>query len=49
MYINDLPNCSAISTAVYANDTYLCLSHKNLNDLQLTVDKLLSQNRVSNK
>ena len=30
MYINDLPKSSAFYTVLYADDTYLCLSHKNL-------------------
>jgi len=38
MYINDLPNCSTFTTVLYADDTYLCLSGKNLNNLQLAVN-----------
>ena len=41
MYINDLPNCSTFTTVLYADDTYLCLSDKNLNDLQLAVNSEL--------
>ena len=38
MYINDLPKSSAFYTVLYADDTYLCLSHKNLDDLQHMVN-----------
>ena len=38
MYINDLPKSSAFYTLLYADDTYLCLSHKNLDNLQHTVN-----------
>jgi len=41
MYINDLPNCSTFIIVLYADDTYLCLSNTNLNDLQLAVDNEL--------
>jgi len=41
MYLNDLPNCSTFITVLYADDTYLCLSNKNLNDLQLAVNSEL--------
>jgi len=37
MYINDLPNCSTFSAVFYADDTYLCLSVKNMNDLRFSV------------
>lgn len=33
MCINDLPNSSAFYTALYADDPYLCLSHKNRDHL----------------
>ena len=33
MYTNDLPKSSAFYTVLYADDTYLCLSHKNLDHL----------------
>jgi len=38
---NDLPNFSIFNTVLYADDTYLCLSDKNLNDLQLAVNSEL--------
>jgi len=41
MYINDFPNCSTFTTVLYADDTYLCLSDKNLNDLQLALNSEL--------
>jgi len=41
MYKNDLPNCSTFTTALYGDGTYLCLSDKNLNDLQLPVNSEL--------
>jgi len=41
MYINDLPNCTTFNTVLYADDTYLCLSDKNLNNLQLAVNSEL--------
>ena len=37
----DLPNCSIFNTVLYADDTYLCLSDKNLNDLQLAANSEL--------
>jgi len=46
MYINDWPNCSTFTTVLYADDTYLCLSDKNVNDLQFWVNsKLLKVDR----
>jgi len=54
MCINDLPNCSTFTTVLYADDTYLCLSDKKLNDLQLAVnsellkvDRWMSLNKLS--
>jgi len=41
MYTSDLPNCSTFTTVLYADDTYLCLSDKNLYDLQLAVNSEL--------
>jgi len=38
MYINDLPKSSAFYTVLYADDTYLCPSHKNLDNLQPMVN-----------
>jgi len=53
MYTNDLPKSSAFYTVLYADDTYLCLSHKNLDNLQhmvnveLIVDNWLRSNKLS--
>jgi len=54
MYINDLPKSSAFYTVLYADDTYLCLSHKNLDNLQhmvnvelIKVDNWLRSNKLS--
>jgi len=41
MYINNLLSCSKLTTELYVDDTYLCLSDKNLNDLQLAVNSEL--------
>jgi len=38
MYINDLPKSSAFHTVLHADDTYLCPSHKNLDNLQHMVN-----------
>jgi len=38
MYVNDLLNCSAFKTVLYADDTYVSLSHKNLYILQYVVN-----------
>jgi len=53
MYINDLPNSSAFYTVLHADDTYLCLSYKNLDNLQhlvnvelIKVDKWLRSNKL---
>jgi len=53
MYINDLPKSSAFYTVQNANDTYLCLSHKNLDHLQdmvnvqlIEVDNWLRSNKL---
>jgi len=37
-YINYLLNCSIFTTLLYADDTYFCLSNKNLNDLQFSAN-----------
>ena len=34
MYVNDLPKSSEFSTTLFADDTYLTLSDKNLTDLE---------------
>jgi len=54
MYVNDLPNCSAFKTVLYADDTYLSLSHKHLHVLKYLVnselakaDKWMHLNRLS--
>jgi len=54
VYINDLPKSSAVYTVLYADDTYLCLSHKNLDNLQhmvnvelIKVDNWLRSNKLS--
>jgi len=36
-YINELPKSSGYYTFLYVDDAYLCLSHKNLDNLQHTV------------
>jgi len=52
----DLPTFSALYTVLYADDTYLCLSHKNLDNLQqmvnvelIKVDSWLRSNKLSLK
>ena len=52
--INDLPKSSAFYAVLYADDTYLCLSHKNLDNLQhmvnvelIKVDNWLHSNKLS--
>ena len=54
MYINDLPKSSAFYIVLCADDTYLCLSHKNLDNLQhmvnvglIRVDNWLRSNKLS--
>ena len=54
MCINDFPKSSAFYTVLYADDTYLCLSHKNLDNLQhmvnvevIKVDNWLRSNKLS--
>ena len=54
MCINDLPKSSAFYIVLYADDTYLCLSHKNLDNLQhmvnvelIKVDNCLRSNELS--
>ena len=37
MYINDLPQASKFQSTLLADDTYLCLSDTNINDLQIRV------------
>jgi len=56
IYINDLPKSSAFYTVLYADDTYICLSHKNLDNLQdmvnvelIKVDNWLRSNKLSLK
>ena len=53
MYI-DLPKSSAFYAVLYADDTYLCLSHNNLDNLQqmvnvelIKVDNWLRSNKLS--
>jgi len=53
MYINDLPKSSTFYTVLHADDTYLCLSHKNFDNLQhmvnvelITVDNWLHSNKL---
>jgi len=41
MYVKDLPNCFAFQTVLYADDTYLIVSHQNLNILQDLVNSEL--------
>jgi len=41
MYINDLPICSKFKTILYADDTYLSLSHSSLSILQSVVNNEL--------
>ena len=38
MYINDLPQASKFQTTLFADDTYLCLSDTNINNLQIRVN-----------
>jgi len=38
MYVNDVPKCSSFSTKLYADDTYLCLAHSDLKQLELLVN-----------
>jgi len=54
MYINDLPKSSAFYTVLYADDTYLCLFHKNFDNLQhmvnvelIKIDNWLRSNKLS--
>jgi len=54
MYINDLPKSSAFYTVLYSDDTYPCLSHKSLENLQrmvnvelIKVDNWLRSNKLS--
>jgi len=54
MYINDLPKSSAFYTVLYSDDTYPCLSHKSLDNLQrmvnvelIKVDNWLRSNKLS--
>jgi len=55
-YINDLPKSSAFYTVLYADDAYLCLSHKNLDNWQhvvnvdlIKVENWLRSNKLSLK
>ena len=54
LYINDLPLCSKFKTVLYADDTYLSLSHYSLSTSQsvvnhefLKVDDWMSLNKLS--
>ena len=54
MYINDLPTSSAFYAVLYADDTFICLSHKNLDNLHHMVnvelhkvDNWLCSNKLS--
>jgi len=54
IYINDLPLCSKFKTILYADDTYLSLSHSSLSTLQsmvnnelLKVHEWMSLNKLS--
>jgi len=42
MCVNDLPNYSAFKTVLYADNTYLSLSHKNLHVLKDLVNSELA-------
>jgi len=42
MYVNDLLNSSAFKTVLYADDTYLSLSHKNVHVLKDLVNSELA-------
>ena len=41
MYINDLPLCSKFKTILYADNTYLSLSHSSVSTLQSMVNNEL--------
>ena len=38
MYINDLPQASKFQATLFVDDTYLCLSDTNINNLQIRVN-----------
>ena len=38
MYTNDLPQASKFQTTLFADDTYLCLSDTNINNLQIRIN-----------
>ena len=43
LYINDLPNATTFKTMLFADDTVLLLSHKNLDVLQQQVTRNLQK------
>ena len=43
LYINDLPNHSAATTRLFADDACLCFSHKDPNTLQTQINRELSK------
>ena len=43
LYINDLPNHSAATTRLFADDACLCFSHKDPNTLQTQINHELSK------
>ena len=43
IYVNDLPNATQCQTTLFADDTTLYLSNKNLNDLQHEMNKELNK------
>ena len=43
IYINNLPNATQCQTTLFADDTTLHLSNKNLNDLQHEMNKKLNK------
>ena len=43
MYINDLPLATIFETTLYADDTYLAMSDKNLDSLEIRANKEISK------
>ena len=43
MYINDLPLATSFETTLYADDTYLAMSDKNLDSLEIRANKEISK------
>ena len=43
MYINDLPLATTFETTLYADDTYLAMSDKNLDSLEICANKEISK------